>query len=70
MRSQCYNEFVKKLHEGTAIPDDVFIVDAKLSFPGLFPEAFKSLYSFAVLPFYGGLALGLWLLKARLWGDL
>jgi hypothetical protein len=67
---QCYNDFVKKLHDGAATSNDVFIMDAKLTIPGLFPEAFKSLFSFSVWPFYGGLGLGLWLLKARLWGDL
>lgn len=66
----CYNTFVKKLHNGTATVDDVFLLESKLTIPGFFGEIFPALLSFSIWPFYGGLAIGLWFLKARLWGDL
>ena len=62
---ECYESFAKKLHEGNAKIDDVFVVAPKLAIRGLFVEAFQAFTSFSVWPFYGGLAAILWLLKSR-----
>jgi len=66
----CYNTFVKKLHNGTATIDDVFLLESKLTVPGFFSEIFPTLLSFSIWPFYGASAFALWLLKSRLWGTL
>lgn len=66
----CYESFVKKLHDGTATIDDAFLIAPKLKVRGLFWEAGQAVFSFSIWPFYVGLAVILWLLKARLWGPL
>ncbi len=66
----CYESFVKKLHTGTATIDDAFLIAPKQKVRGLFVEAFFAIFSFSIWPFYAGLAVILWLLKSRLWGDL
>jgi hypothetical protein len=65
---KCYETFVTKLHYGTASVEDAFLIAPQLKFRGLFLEAWQALFSFSVWPFYGGLAVILWLLKIRLWG--
>jgi hypothetical protein len=67
---ECYNTFVKKLHNGTASADDVFLLEAKLTFPGFFKELGPAILSFSIWPFYAGLGVALWFLKARLWGRM
>jgi hypothetical protein len=64
----CYDTFVKKLHNGTARVDDTFIVTPRLHPRGLFPEMWSAMFSFSIWPVYGGLLLLIWLLKIRLWG--
>ena len=67
---ECYNTFVKKLHNGTATADDAFLLESKLTVPGFFWEVFPALLSSSIWPFYGGLGVALWLLRSRLWGIL
>jgi len=67
---ECYNTFVKKLHNGTATADDTFLLESKLTVPGFFWEVFPALLSFSIWPLYGGLGVALWLLRSRLWGIL
>lgn len=62
----CYSSFVTKLHAGTAVVEDAFLVAPKLRWRGFFGEAFLALGSFSVWPFYLGTALILWLLAERL----
>jgi hypothetical protein len=62
----CYESFAKKLHEGTARIDDVFVVAPRLRFRGLFVEAFQAFGSFSIWPFYLGLTAILWFLRRRL----
>ena len=62
----CYEGFARKLHEGTARIDDVFVVAPRLRFRGFFVEAFQALLSFSVWPFYLGLTAVLWFLRSRL----
>jgi hypothetical protein len=62
----CYETFVKKLHNGTASVDDAFLIAPKLKVRGMFVEAWQALFSFSVWPFYVSLGAILWLLKSRL----
>jgi hypothetical protein len=59
----CYESFAKRLHEGTARIDDVFVVAPRLRIRGLFVEAFHAFGSFSIWPFYAGLAAILWFLR-------
>jgi hypothetical protein len=59
-----YNEFIRKLHFGTASVDDVFIVLPKVGSLGLSADIAKAAGSIAVWPFYGLLALMLLILRA------
>lgn len=49
-----YNDFVKKVHEGHAIPDDLFAVQTK---GGMSAHQLAALASFSVWGFYGTLAI-------------
>ncbi len=62
----CYESFVRKLHAGTAVVDDAFLVAPKLPIRGLFTEAFRALGSFSIWPYYLGMAVIVWLLADRL----
>ena len=62
----CYESFVRKLHEDRAHIEDAFVVAPRLPFRGLFVEAFAALGSFSIWPFHGGLAVCLWFLHWRL----
>jgi hypothetical protein len=62
----CYEQFVRKLHDGTARIDDVFVVAPQLKVRGFFWEAFEACASFSIWAFYGGLAVLLYLLSTRL----
>lgn len=63
---ECYESFAKKLHDGRARIEDVFVVAPQLELRGFFPEAFASFWSFSIWPFYVGLALILWFLWSRI----
>lgn len=63
-----YEGFVRKLHEGTAQIDDVFVVAPKVSLTALSREASQAFSSFSIWPFYIGLALVLAVLARRLVG--
>lgn len=62
----CYESFVRKLHAGTAVIDDAFLIAPKLPIRGLFTEAFRALFSFSIWPFYAGIAAILLILADRL----
>lgn len=62
----CYEQFVRKLHDGTAQIDDAFVISPPLRIRGLFVESFEALLSFSIWPFYLGLALITWVLGVRL----
>lgn len=62
----CYESFAKKLHEGRARIDDVFVVAPQLPLRGFFLEALQSFWSFSVWPFYLGLTAIVWFLRTRL----
>ena len=64
-----YEGFVRKLHEGTARIDDVFVVAPKASLAGFSREVFQAFSSFSIWPFYIGLALVLAVLARRLVGS-
>jgi hypothetical protein len=63
---ECYESFAKKLHDGRATIDDVFVVAPQLPLRGFFTEAFASFWSFSVWPFYVGLMIILWFLWSRI----
>jgi len=52
-----YNTFIKKLHEGTAKVDDVFIVTPGGGLAKTLWEAFKACASVSVWPFYSLLTI-------------
>lgn len=54
---KCYDDFVVKLHNGTASIDDVFLIAPKQRVRGLFVEAFVAVRSFSIWPFYLGIAV-------------
>jgi hypothetical protein len=63
---ECYESFAKKLHNGRARIDDVFIVAPRLELRGFFPEAAQAFLSFSIWPFYLALVASLWFLWTRL----
>ena len=56
-----YNEFIKKLHTGEAIVDDLFIVTPSKGFWGFIVATLQSLISLSVWPFYVLLAVMLFI---------
>ena len=62
----CYESFAKKLHDGRARIDDVFVVAPHLELRGFFPEAFAAFFSFSVWPVYVGQVAVLSFLWSRL----
>lgn len=62
----CYEQFVRKLHAGTASVDDVFVVGPRLKIRGFFWEAVEASGSFSIWLFYLGLAGVLYVLGTRL----
>ena len=62
----CYEQFVRKLHSGTASIDDVFVVGPHLKIRGFFKEAIEASGSFSIWLFYLGLAGVLYVLGRRL----
>ena len=65
----CYEDLVKKLHNGTATTDDLYVVMPKLRIRGLFAEAVVAVGSFSIWPFYLGLAAILWLVGMNVHGS-
>jgi len=60
-----YNDFIGKLHEGTAQVEDVFIVTPGIGLTGTLRAALKACGSVSVWPFY--LLLALMLLAVRIY---
>lgn len=60
-----YNDFIRKLHFGTASVDDVFFVAPRSGAAASSFNIFKAACSIAIWPFYGLLAL--MLLVVRVW---
>lgn len=52
-----YNEFIKKLHSGSAEVEDTFIVSPGGGTCHILGLTFNALYSISVWPFYGVLAI-------------
>lgn len=51
-----YNEFIKKLHSGSATAEDLFIITSDKGIRVFFAATGKALISLSVWPFYGLLA--------------
>lgn len=62
----CYEDFLKKLNNGTARADRDLLLSPPLSVRGWFPEAFEAVGSFSIWPFYLGMAVILVVLGMRL----
>lgn len=62
----CFEQFVRKLHQGTASVDDVFVVSGHLKIRGFFWEAVVASGSFSIWVFYLGLAGILYVLGTQL----
>ena len=59
-----YNSFIVKLHSGTAVVEDLFIVSPSVNVGSVVSSTFKALLSFSVWPFYGLLSAMLIVLRA------
>src|SRR5882762_9924612 len=60
-----YNEFIRKLHFGSATVDDVFFIAPRVGALATSAEILKAVISFSVWPFYTLLAV--MLLVVRVW---
>ena len=63
---RAYDEFVRKLHNGSAVVDDAFTLTPAIEARDLLFETVTAAKSFSVWPFYVGLGGILWLLGQRL----
>lgn len=63
---RAYDEFVRKLHNGSAIVDDAFTLTPAVEARDLLFETITAAKSFSVWPFYVGLGGILWWLGQRL----
>ena len=63
---RAYDEFVRKLHNGSAVVDDAFTLTPAIEVRALLFETVTAACSFSVWPFYTGLGGILWLLGQRL----
>lgn len=61
-----YQEFVRKLHYGTAAVEDAFVLTPTIPLLRVLAQTAKALTSPSVWPFYLGLGAILWLLGRRL----
>lgn len=62
---ELYNGFVKKLHDGSATPEDIFIVESSEGIFDTLSATASAATSISIWPFYG--LLGLMLVVAKVW---
>ena len=63
-----YNDFIKKLHDGTATIDDVYVVSPGSGFWLTLSSTLKAGLSVSIWPFYGLIVLMLWAVRRFIFG--